>query len=53
MVNPIKKIYHCFGCGEGGTVFTFVMKMDKVGFPGALENLANARASIFPASRPS
>lgn len=39
-VNPQKQIFRCFGCGEGGDVFTFVMKREKVEFPRALEILA-------------
>ena len=40
MVNPEKGIYHCFGCGEGGDHFEFVMKMDGLSFREALEKLA-------------
>lgn len=40
MVNPEKGIYHCFGCGEGGDHFEFVMKMDGLGFRESLEKLA-------------
>jgi len=40
MVNPEKGIYHCFGCAEGGDHFEFVMKMDGLSFPEALEKLA-------------
>jgi DNA primase len=39
-VNPAKGIFHCFGCGAGGDVFTFVMKMEKVEFPEALRLVA-------------
>ena len=39
-VDPDKKFYHCFGCGEGGSVITFVMNMDKVSFPEAVEIIA-------------
>jgi DNA primase len=40
MVSPEKGIYHCFGCGEGGDIFTFVQKMEGLDFRGALEMLA-------------
>jgi len=40
MVNPEKGIYHCFGCSEGGDHFEFVMKMDGLTFPEAVEKLA-------------
>lgn len=41
MVNPEKQIYHCFGCGEGGDVFRFLMKHDGVAFVEAVEKLAD------------
>ncbi|MDF2461524.1 MAG: primase [Candidatus Saccharibacteria bacterium] len=40
MVSPEKGIYHCFGCGEGGDIFNFVMKMEGLGFREAMELLA-------------
>ncbi|GAB6393223.1 MAG: DNA primase [Treponematales bacterium] len=39
-VNPDLKVYHCFGCGKGGSVLGFVMEMDKLSFPEAVEMLA-------------
>jgi len=36
-VSQEKQLFHCFGCGEGGNVFAFVMKMEKVEFPEAVE----------------
>ena len=33
-------IYHCFGCGEGGDVISFLKKMDHTTFPEAVEKLA-------------
>lgn len=45
MVNEGIGIYKCFGCGKGGDVISFVMEMEKVDFPEALEILAE-RAGI-------
>jgi DNA primase len=44
-VDRVRGLYHCFGCGEGGDVFTFVQKTQGVGFPDAIELLAK-RAGI-------
>jgi len=40
MVNEEKQIFHCFGCGEGGDVFAFLMKVGHFSFPQAVEELA-------------
>ena len=39
-VRPQVGFYHCFGCGEGGDVFTFLMKMEHVSFAEAVERMA-------------
>jgi DNA primase len=39
-VNPVKKLYHCFGCGKGGDVITFVRETEGLDFVGAVESLA-------------
>ncbi|WP_459922477.1 DNA primase [Desulfatiferula olefinivorans] len=44
-VNPVRGIYHCFGCGVGGDVLSFVMKRDGLTFPEAVRMLA-ARCGI-------
>jgi DNA primase len=44
-VNPQKQIWHCFGCGAGGDVFTFVMKYESLDFIAAVRRLAE-RAGI-------
>ena len=44
-VNPDRQFFHCFGCGVGGDVFTFVQKIENVTFAEAAEMLAR-RAGI-------
>jgi DNA primase len=40
-VNPIEKVYYCFGCQASGDVFRFVMETEGLDFPGALQSLAD------------
>ena len=40
-IDPVEKLYHCFGCGAGGDVFSFVMETEGLDFAGALETLAD------------
>jgi DNA primase len=40
MVNPGKRMFHCFGCGAGGSVVDFVMRYERVEFPEAVRVLA-------------
>lgn len=44
-VSQDKQIFHCFGCGEGGNVFAFLMKMEGLTFPESVKELAR-RAGI-------
>ena len=49
-VNVEKQIYKCFGCGEGGTIFNFLMKQESLTFPEAVKVLAekaNIRINDF------
>jgi DNA primase len=39
-VNPAKDIYYCFGCAKGGSVFSFVMEIERVTFPEAIKIVA-------------
>jgi DNA primase len=48
MVNEEKQIFHCFGCGEGGDVFTFLMKTGHFSFPQAVEELAKRYGVKLP-----
>lgn len=44
-VSPDKQIFHCFGCGVGGNVITFISKIEGLGFKETIEVLAE-RAKI-------
>ena len=44
-VSRDKQMYHCFGCGAGGNVFTFIMEYENYSFPEAVKYLAE-RAGI-------
>ena len=39
-VHAVRQFYHCFGCHESGDVFSFVAKIEKVGFPEAVRIVA-------------
>jgi DNA primase len=45
-VSADKQMYHCFGCGKGGNIFTFLMETDKISFVEAVRSLAS-KAGIF------
>jgi len=47
-VNEDKGFYHCFGCGEHGSVFDFVMKTENLSFPEAVERLAGEAGMEMP-----
>ncbi len=52
-VNEERGLFHCFGCGVGGTVFTFVMKIEREDFPEAVANLARRAGVALPDRRDS
>jgi DNA primase len=49
-VSPAKQIFYCFGCGAGGNVFSFLMKMENIPFLEAVEILADRLGLDVPRS---
>ncbi|MBT3449048.1 MAG: DNA primase [Bacteroidetes Order II. Incertae sedis bacterium] len=47
-VNPRMGIFKCFGCGEGGDVFSFVSRMESLSFPEAVRVLAERVGIVLP-----
>ncbi len=48
-VNPAKDIFYCFGCSKGGSVFNFVMEIERVSFPEAIRIVAEKAGIPVPA----
>ena len=47
-VSPDRQIYHCFGCGKGGGVINFIMEIENLTFPEAVEFLAKRAGMAIP-----
>ncbi len=47
-VSPAKEIFYCFGCHKGGSVFNFVMEMERVSFPEAIKLVAEKSGMPLP-----
>lgn len=47
-VSPGKQMYHCFGCGAGGNVFTFLMNYENYSFPEAVKALGERAGVALP-----
>ena len=47
-VNPAKGFYKCFGCGKGGNAFTFLMEIEGLNFPEAVQRVAEMNGVPLP-----
>ena len=47
-VSPDKQFYHCFGCGKGGGVINFIMDIENLSYPEAVEFLAKRANMPMP-----
>lgn len=52
MVSRERQLWHCFGCAEGGDMFSFVMKIENVDFQEALKILANKAGVVLIKENP-
>jgi DNA primase len=52
MVSPEKQIWHCFGCGKGGDVFSFVMEIESLSFVEVLRLLAKKAGVVLRQADP-
>lgn len=52
-VNSARQIFHCFGCGVGGNVFSFLMRIEGLAFPQAVKRLAEQVGIEIPKDEPS
>lgn len=50
-VSREKQMFYCFGCGQGGHVFTFLMKMSNMSFPETARHLAKRTGIVIPEQR--
>ncbi len=48
VVSPEKQVYHCFGCGAGGNVYSFLMQHERMGFADAVRFLAKRAGVALP-----
>jgi DNA primase len=48
MVSPEKQIFHCFGCGKGGDIFSFTQEIEGVDFPTAMREMAEKAGVKLP-----
>ncbi|MEL6189304.1 MAG: DNA primase, partial [Myxococcota bacterium] len=51
-VSADKQLFHCFGCGAGGDLFAYVMRIEGLDFPSAVRHLAAAAGVELPEDRP-
>lgn len=51
-VAPDKQIYHCFGCGKGGSVINFIMEIENLSFRDAVYFLARRAGMTVPEDKP-
>ena len=48
IVSPDRGTFHCFGCGEGGNAFAFLMRHENLTFPEAVRSLAAELGVVIP-----